>query len=935
MVYVVPQVQVFQEFDIVPTSLLQPLPAHLSGGHAKLIRYAEPTEKPEGSLGQYNPNSEASYLWPGRPAGARVDRNYTKLFVDDALLRYYDSSSPGTGDTISTVSGHRNRLEAAATNFASNGSLFPHSAVFKDRGVRVGDVVRVRATVDSVPHELCTYVAGFIPDLLAAVTGSAVGDASNAGPSSDAASITLVGDPINCVEADLAIGSSYDGLADGVTEEVYTVRVLQSSVGGDPTTAVLRVTSESGTDDVPEFSPAAYGAPTAIGSRGVQIVFDLSSDSVSCEELADTNSVSPDDLIAGQEWEITVSQEYEDPDLTLSGDYTGQGDDTYIIEIVRGTGPGGTPVPQFSVRTTRGLDVSGPTNIATAAVNYPVGTKGLFVAFSSTDIAFGAKWYVDVTAAKPGDIKTLVLGHNLPEEVVDEGVMPVTVELYIRKNLEVPANRQGQAPLINWEQSDTEITVYPGVTAYDASYTEGGVPLPLPLHTRCGYSKLYLEVRYWLAELAAKVTEIGSVAELSAAISGPIHPDNPLKYAAFKALQNSNGTIVNVTAVCDPDDVSEWEASLTVLDGRSSVYGLVPLSKNALVWSLFATHVENQSTPENGRWRVLWLNPSSMVEKAIVSEVTSTDSEVVMAAVEDDPNTSGTQFTLLRVPGQNGQFVTNGVRPGDIVRYQFNTDGFGGSTYDEFVVDAVINEDTLRLQSGLSEAVSVPERMEIWRTLPVDDQAAELALTSGFASRRVRFVWPDTIEADGFTVPGYHLCAALAGLTSGVVPHQGLTNLAVAGFSSVPRTTELFGRAQLNVMAEGGVWIVTQDPQTGEIYTRDAVTTGDIDNLNERQEMIVRNLDSISYFLLARLAPYIGISNVTDSLFELLRAELNGAIKFLGSSNFVPRLGSQLISGVVRELRAHALQRDRVVTVLDLELPAPLNYIDAHLVLVA
>jgi hypothetical protein len=48
---------------------------------------------------------------------------------------------------------------------------------------------------------------------------------------------------------------------------------------------------------------------------------------------------------------------------------------------------------------------------------------------------------------------------------------------------------------------------------------------------------------------------------------------------------------------------------------------------------------------------------------------------------------------------------------------------------------------------------------------------------------------------------GYHLCAALAGLRSGVLPHQPLTNLEIVGFSDVPRTTSKFNKPQLDAMA--------------------------------------------------------------------------------------------------------------------------------------
>jgi hypothetical protein len=932
MAYTIPQVQVFQEFSATGASAIPPLPAHVSGGHAKLVRYSEADEKQDGALGQYNPNSEQSYSWPNRPAGAIVDQSYTKLFIDDALLRYYESSD--SGDSITIPDGYRNRVEASVTAFADHGADYPHtSGTLLDRGAKVGDAVRVRATVAATNYELCTHIAGFVGDTIAATVGAETADDANADASTASQVVTKTDGDGNCVSAHIDGSSTYSGLAGGNPTETYTVTVVSGSVDGDLTTAVLRVRSASGTDDADDVVPSdATHFPTEVGSRGVVINF-TQTEGVGCDSVSEEADVSPTDLIAGQEWTVDVSQLYTLPTVNAGGTYTGTKDDTYVIEITRGKSS--SQSAQFSVRTVRGLDISGPTAVASTLVNYSVGTKGLTVNFTSLSLNKGDKWYVPVTAATTGSYKTVLLGNNLADEVIDAISPTLTLELYIRKNIEITANRIGSAPLVNWSQSATEVTIEDDITAFDSSWTDDGVEVALPVHARCSYSNMFVEARYWLADLAAKVTEVGSVSELDDLVSGSTHPDNPLKYAALKALENSGGTPVSLTAVCDPSNVDNWSDVLDILDGRAGIYSLVPLTKNPAVWSLYQAHVATQSSPENGRWRVLWLNSDSVPTKVIVDETKSSDSDVVLAILEDDPQTSGTQYTQLRVPAHNSKFDTNGVRAGDIVRFEYTGDGFGNESYTEFVVDAVLNEDTLRLASGLSHAVSVAERVEVWRNLAATEQAVEVARAGGFADRRVRFVWPDTIEADGYTVQGYFLCAALAGLASGVVPHQGLTQLELAGFTSVPRTTDDFSRAALNTMAEGGVWIVTQSPSSGAIFTRDSLTTSDVDTVDQKEEMVTRNLDSISYFFLDRLAPYIGVSNVTPTAIAQIRTDMIGAINFLGNSNFVDRLGSQLITGTIKELRAHATQRDRIVAAIDLVLPAPLKNLELHLVLVA
>ena len=267
------------------------------------------------------------------------------------------------------------------------------------------------------------------------------------------------------------------------------------------------------------------------------------------------------------------------------------------------------------------------------------------------------------------------------------------------------------------------------------------------------------------------------------------------------------------------------------------------------------------------------------------------------------------------------------------MRYLYTTDGFGGESYTEFTVDAVLSNGSLRLAAAHDTPISTPQKIEIHRTLNKTERAEEIAVQAGrYASRRVRAVWPDVLGSGGISQQGYHLCAALAGLASGVVSHQSLTNLEVTGFDSLTRTTDLFNRTQLNIMAGAGAWIVTQDPNTGRVYTRHAVTTGSTEDLTEREEMLVRNVDAISYLFQDRFKPYIGISNVVDSFLDVIRVETESLITFLRGNNFVRRLGSQLIDGEIAELRPHTLLRDRIVLAVNLTVPFAANNIEVHLV---
>lgn len=939
--YVLPQVLVFQEFTVQPAVPANPLSAHISGGHAQLVRYAEDSEQQLGLLGLYDNTADTPYAWPNREAGGLIDPSYSRLYVKDALLRYFvDALS--TGSMITKVAGYANRIRSATVNFGTNGA-YARDASLYSRDVQVGDVIRVRGIPTGpgspgLPVTLYTYVKSLLADPVAAVISAPVLDANNAATQSPSATIAQTDGAENCITAAVD-GSGYDGTPDGHPSETYTIRVLDSSVNGDLTTARLRVTSASGTDDQAEVTPSAAGLPTLIGTRGLEVTFDTDS-SAACSLSAGNDNVTPDDLIAGQEFVVTVAQSFTATTATAAGTYSSAEDTTYIVTVTKGGAFG--DLPEISVSSTNGIDQSGPHVVSGLAVAVAIGTKGVTITFgASAALNKGDRFYVPVQGISSGPLRTIELGQNLDAYFAagDE----VGIELYIRKpTLEVTANRTGMAPLTNWEQSETEITLKSGIVAYDSTWTNGGVPLPLELCSAAplNYGVAYAQYRAWLPTLANQINSMTNAASIND-ISGALTPDNPLKWAMFNALTNNNGTPVLYSAVADPSAVSSWADMLEKLLTRDDVYNLVPLTRDPAVLALFQGHINGASTETEGLWRVAWFNLAAVPEIPIVSAgstipnhttASTTDGQPALAVFEDDSQTSGTQYTICRVPAANAAFIANGVRGGDIVRAIYTGDGFGNFTYSEFVVDEVQSENQLRVKTGPAAPQSIPAKIEVWRNLSAAEEAEEIGkAAAAYGSRRVRATWPDTIDAAGVTQEGYFLNAALAGLASGVLPQQGLTNVQIGGFSSVPRTNGKFNRTQLNRMAENGVWIVEQTI-AGEIITRHAVTTGDYADINAREEMVTRNVDSISYRFKDYFAPFIGVANVTPAMRDIILGGINRLIRTLETERTTPQLGGQLISGTIDRFEVSSLFKDRYVAFITIEVPYAINNIELHLV---
>ena len=326
-------------------------------------------------------------------------------------------------------------------------------------------------------------------------------------------------------------------------------------------------------------------------------------------------------------------------------------------------------------------------------------------------------------------------------------------------------------------------------------------------------------------------------------------------------------------------------------------------------------------------FRVVWLALSGMDIKVIASAANSTDTNPILATAADNPDASGTQYTLITVPAMNGQFVTNGVQAGDTVRFQYLDDGFGNDAYQSYVVAAVVNQDELILVTGPGAAVTTPSRLEVWRTLDSATEAAEIAAAGGaWGDKRVRAVWPDTIQDGALTVPGYFACCAYAGLRSSLQPHQGMTNFALPGFSSVPRTTEKFHPADLDVMANSGVFIITQDA-SGKIFSRHALTTGDQTNIGLREEMLVTNEDDVAMKFRDLMSPYIGVVNAVPSLILQLNADANQLLSSLSNASTTPLLGGQLAAGATVTAAIDPVFRDKVNMQIVGVGPAPLNYL--------
>lgn len=105
--------------------------------------------------------------------------------------------------------------------------------------------------------------------------------------------------------------------------------------------------------------------------------------------------------------------------------------------------------------------------------------------------------------------------------------------------------------------------------------------------------------------------------------------------------------------------------------------------------------------------------------RVIVSASSTTLHNTAYGVIEADLAQGENVFQLLRVVSQNARFRTNGVQPGDIVRYyallEEGEQQFGKDSYVEFYVGEVLGENRIRLAQPLPAPIDLPLRIEIWR----------------------------------------------------------------------------------------------------------------------------------------------------------------------------------------------------------------------------
>ena len=448
----------------------------------------------------------------------------------------------------------------------------------------------------------------------------------------------------------------------------------------------------------------------------------------------------------------------------------------------------------------------------------------------------------------------------------------------------------------------------------------------------------------------AGVIRMSDVATLSAVLD-PLTEENPLGLGMYLMMLNAptfecKGLGIDEVSAAAPEGTGPaWARAAGLLEAEE-VYALAPLTQDEVAHSMWITHADVMSGPEEGGERIVFFNkkmPSRNVSGIALSgsqaNTTSNENEVHL---DGDP-TSGLLALGIRGPAiSEDKMVYLEITVDDELR-RYNVAYVNGAlidvrtsfsssdtNVDDFfstaAIDTPIIDQPYSLKvRGASLVIpgSNPSRLDYGL---VSETVA--TANSTFADRRAYSVFPDTIKTTIAGIekklPGYYGCACAVGMVASKPPQQPFTNYPMTGLTGVVGT-EKFTKRQLNVMAGGGTYILMQDAIGAPVVCRHQLST-DTGSVETRELSITKVVDFTAKILRLAVRKFIGINVINAGLLDSLSTTTHAVLKFLEEAGV---LNGSAINNIMQD----ATNKDTVLIDVTLDVPYPCNYIKLTLVI--
>lgn len=380
-----------------------------------------------------------------------------------------------------------------------------------------------------------------------------------------------------------------------------------------------------------------------------------------------------------------------------------------------------------------------------------------------------------------------------------------------------------------------------------------------------------------------------------ASVIGPISTDNPLAMAAFLALSNAPLVDISVLGIDEVSTaapmgtVTAYSKALSYLESQD-VYCLVPLTDSLFVCQLFSTHVQAMSQPSERSERICFLwqpiptrDTDTSIQSGTAGETNGSDNEfllestpvadLVAAGVTDTELEADDNVYIEVVLISAGESIVRNysVQEVDGPRLVLRTSFTSGENDDGFYSETDLTGE----YTDVTYSLRVRGELLVLTGTSIPDKSAQVSaagsLAGQFASRRVYLTALNSADTvvNGIVVnvPGYYVSAAIAGMIAQQEPQQPFTNVAIAGFTKVYGTDDSFTENQLDVMADGGRYIIVN--QNGGIASRHQRSTATL-SIESRELSITKAIDFVAKGLRAVNKGYIGRFVITPGFLDQL-----------------------------------------------------------------
>lgn len=949
-----PAVIVRREFEATPDVVAQQLRACIVGPSCELVRYGVAGERSKGFISTVATRTgtdgtdrsifaaDTTYSIPTVAYSSLLDADYVKVFVEDAYLSYAHLPQANNFSSSNLAAGTN-----VLTSFNSKAWKGPGRNANLVQDVAVGDIVQI---YDGSGLRHSSVVSGFDGTVIPAAIGtfggiqaSTLAAEASSGLSSAAtgASQTAIngisGFNFTLVRTNYLTGTTAatyaaDPRSIGKTVTTYTLTTTAST----SSTVDYTVVSDTGLDNATGTGKTT-GQTTTLPS-GATVALAFSTQPPVGAKITFTITVAHTKLNIQ---ETGGGGTFAEIGGTLSASTPNT---TYIISCIKGgsfANENTVNAPEFQVSTNNGADVTSTFKLTLngAAQTVNIGSYGLqlttAVGGAGGTLGNQQKGFVR------GDVFTIpVTGATVPfldklvfaDAVTGATFAPTQLRLSKKKTVEL-GRYQPNGVTPNWSLQNASDSDSRSLLVENILVTRDSAVNNSQTDAYITAGKFYLQYRAFQA-IAREVGAVNTLADITTQL-GTIDVDNPLAYGVYKAWSNANGATVHfIPTVSQTLNGNRGFAdALALAKGNRNCYGLVPLTTSSEIWNAFVGHVQDESAPATGRFRVLWIAP----EVEIHNKIQDRDSAGANIYGTSASFTAGKWYVnaVSEAGGQVTPKFTETVQVGDYVRTKFNTDAFGRTTYVEYKVLAIVDNDTLVISSATDPGLS-NFKIEIFRDLTSAAAAAKyVQVAGGFSSERVFAVVPDRgingLRVDGTPVKNWYIACAFAGLRSGSRPQQPLSNVELLGFDGVNITSPLFGESDLDILRDGGVWAV-RNTDEGKIYVERQLSTSTLD-LYRKEQSVTCNVDSVSFTLADALRNLVGRVNITEETKGLVEATIRQTLGTLAATNGAITVGPQLKTYTIVSVTVPATAQDTLLVKIQISVPLPMNIIDITLVI--